>query len=203
MTMTSTRTTPNTSTNNNDNERRGHHQPQQPQQPPRPPRSQLRQYLPGLAAGELVGCFGLTEPGSGSDPGGMAARATRSRDGSFYTLTGSKTWITNSPIADVLIVWAREDDGGGGGAVRGFVLEKVAFVCARLVLGSVTLGGVIVCLGVSILAMRNHRGVVFEGFLGGRGCADRKSLKRKCQGSPVGRRVKVAHLSQLFACVLL
>ncbi|CAM9667903.1 unnamed protein product [Scytosiphon promiscuus] len=91
---------------------------------------QRDKYLPGLASGELVGCFGLTEPGSGSDPGGMAARATRSQDGSYYTLTGSKTWITNSPIADVLVVWAKEDGvgggggGGGGGAVRGLILEK-------------------------------------------------------------------------------
>lgn len=85
------------------------------------------QYLPGLAAGELVGCFGLTEPSSGSDPGSMAARAKRSADGSHYTLTGSKTWITNSPIADVLVVWAKEDtDDGDDGAIRGFILEKAS-----------------------------------------------------------------------------
>eukprot|EP00752_Nemacystus_decipiens_P001897 g1827.t1 len=87
---------------------------------------QRDKFLPGLATGDLVGCFGLTEPGSGSDPGGMAARARRSADGSHYTLTGSKLWITNSPIADVLVVWAREEDGHGGddGTVMGFILEK-------------------------------------------------------------------------------
>jgi len=79
---------------------------------------QRRTYLPRLASGELVGCFGLTEPDAGSDPGSMKTRARRVRDG--WQLTGTKTWITNSPIADVLVVWARDDEG----AVRGFVLEK-------------------------------------------------------------------------------
>lgn len=95
------------------------------------------QYLPGLAAGELVGCFGLTEPESGSDPGSMSARAIKreSADGGgvdrgesqsssesyYYELSGSKTWITNSPIADVLMVWAKDDKD----LVRGFILEKV------------------------------------------------------------------------------
>jgi glutaryl-CoA dehydrogenase len=79
---------------------------------------QKTRFLPGLAAGELVGCFGLTEPGAGSDPGGMKTRA-RSADGG-YRLSGSKTWITNSPIADVFVVWARDD----AGEIRGFILEK-------------------------------------------------------------------------------
>jgi glutaryl-CoA dehydrogenase len=82
--------------------------------------AQRRKYLPGLAAGELIGCFGLTEPGAGSDPAGMRTRAEKTADG--YVLTGSKTWISNSPIADVFVVWAKstaEDD-----AIRGFVLEK-------------------------------------------------------------------------------
>ena len=79
---------------------------------------QKNRFLPGLASGELVGCFGLTEPGAGSDPGGMASRA-RSVDGG-YLLNGNKTWITNSPIADVFVVWAKDDEG----RVRGFVLEK-------------------------------------------------------------------------------
>jgi glutaryl-CoA dehydrogenase len=79
---------------------------------------QKNKYLPGLASGELVGCFGLTEPGAGSDPGGMQTRA-RSVDGG-YLLNGSKTWITNSPIADVFVVWAKDDEG----AIRGFILEK-------------------------------------------------------------------------------
>jgi len=79
---------------------------------------QKTRFLPGLAAGELVGCFGLTEPGAGSDPGGMKTRAKSTAGG--YRLSGSKTWITNSPIADVFVVWARDD----AGEIRGFVLEK-------------------------------------------------------------------------------
>jgi glutaryl-CoA dehydrogenase len=79
---------------------------------------QRQRFLPRLATGELVGCFGLTEPGAGSDPGGMSTRARRA-DGGFR-LSGTKTWITNSPIADVFVVWAKDD----GGEVRGFILEK-------------------------------------------------------------------------------
>lgn len=94
----------------------------------------LGQYLPGLASGELVGCFGLTEPGSGSDPGSMAARAKKSADGSHYELTGSKTWITNAPIADVLVVWAKEDLDDGDGAVRGFILEAASIGGAGAIL---------------------------------------------------------------------
>jgi glutaryl-CoA dehydrogenase len=81
---------------------------------------QRRKYLPGLASGELVGCFGLTEPDAGSDPGGMRTRAERTANG--YRLTGSKLWITNSPIADVFVVWAKSD--AHDGKIRGFVLEK-------------------------------------------------------------------------------
>ncbi|RHW18691.1 acyl-CoA dehydrogenase [Sphingomonas gilva] len=81
---------------------------------------QKRKYLPGLASGELVGCFGLTEPDAGSDPGGMRTRAEKVAGG--YRLSGSKMWITNSPIADVFVVWAKSDAHGGG--IRGFVLEK-------------------------------------------------------------------------------
>jgi glutaryl-CoA dehydrogenase len=77
-------------------------------------------YLPGLAKGDLVGCFGLTEPDAGSDPGGMRTRAAKIPGG--YKLTGSKMWITNSPIADVFVVWAKSEEHGG--AIRGFVLEK-------------------------------------------------------------------------------
>ncbi|MGI9235055.1 MAG: acyl-CoA dehydrogenase [Woeseiaceae bacterium] len=79
---------------------------------------QRRKYLPKLATGEWIGCFGLTEPDHGSDPGGMITRA-KTVDGG-YELNGSKMWITNSPIADVFVVWAKTDDG----AIRGFVLEK-------------------------------------------------------------------------------
>ncbi len=78
-----------------------------------------QKYLPRLASGERIGCFGLTEPNHGSDPGSMQSRAKRVRGG--YSLTGSKTWISNSPIADVFVVWAKED-----GAIRGFLLEKGA-----------------------------------------------------------------------------
>jgi glutaryl-CoA dehydrogenase len=81
---------------------------------------QRTKYLPGLAKGELVGCFGLTEPDAGSDPGGMRTRAVKTANG--YKLSGSKMWITNSPIADVFVVWAKSDEHGG--AIRGFVLEK-------------------------------------------------------------------------------
>jgi glutaryl-CoA dehydrogenase len=82
--------------------------------------AQRRRWLPGLARGELIGCFGLTEPEAGSDPAGMATRATRTATG--WRLTGAKTWISNSPIADIFVVWAKSD--AHGGAIRGFVLEK-------------------------------------------------------------------------------
>ncbi|HYW17043.1 MAG TPA: acyl-CoA dehydrogenase [Allosphingosinicella sp.] len=81
---------------------------------------QRRKWLPGLATGELIGCFGLTEPDAGSDPGGMRTRA-RKVDGG-YVLSGSKMWITNSPIADVFVVWAKSD--AHDGKIRGFLLEK-------------------------------------------------------------------------------
>ncbi|HVI94162.1 MAG TPA: acyl-CoA dehydrogenase [Anaeromyxobacter sp.] len=80
--------------------------------------AQREKYLPRLASGELVGCFGLTEPNAGSDPGSMQTRARRTRGG--WTLNGTKTWITNSPIADLFVVWAKDDEG----TVRGFILEK-------------------------------------------------------------------------------
>ncbi|WFM73037.1 acyl-CoA dehydrogenase [Halomonas sp. CKK8] len=80
--------------------------------------AQREKYLPKLASGEWVGAFGLTEPDHGSDPGGMSTRATRTDGG--WRLNGTKTWITNSPIADVFVVWARDDEG----VVNGFILEK-------------------------------------------------------------------------------
>jgi glutaryl-CoA dehydrogenase len=80
--------------------------------------AQRRKYLPKLASGEWIGCFGLTEPNHGSDPGSMQSRAKQVTGG--YSLTGSKTWISNSPIADVFVVWAKDDTG----EIRGFVLEK-------------------------------------------------------------------------------
>jgi glutaryl-CoA dehydrogenase len=79
---------------------------------------QRRKYLPKLAKGEFVGCFGLTEPDHGSDPGGMKTRARKTSGG--YRLSGSKMWISNAPIADVFVVWAKTEDG----VIRGFVLEK-------------------------------------------------------------------------------
>jgi len=79
---------------------------------------QKRKYLQKLASGELIGCFGLTEPDHGSDPGAMETRARSTPGG--YRLSGAKIWITNSPIADIFVVWARDDTG----RIRGFVLEK-------------------------------------------------------------------------------
>ena len=80
--------------------------------------AQRQQFLPALATGEMVGCFGLTEPDHGSDPGGMTTRARREAGG--YRLDGAKTWITNAPIADIAIVWAKTDDG----PIRGFIVER-------------------------------------------------------------------------------
>ncbi|WP_294260319.1 acyl-CoA dehydrogenase [uncultured Sphingomonas sp.] len=81
---------------------------------------QRAKYLPGLAKGELIGCFGLTEPDAGSDPGGMRTRAKKVDGG--YVISGAKTWISNSPIADVFVVWAKSD--AHDGKIRGFILEK-------------------------------------------------------------------------------
>ena len=78
---------------------------------------QKKKYLPNLASGEIIGCFGLTEPDHGSDPGSMKTRAEKTADG--YTLSGSKTWISNSPVADLFVIWAKLD-----GVVRGFILDK-------------------------------------------------------------------------------
>ncbi len=84
--------------------------------------AQKQKYLPKLARGEWIGCFGLTEPNHGSDPGGMETRAVKTADG--YKLTGNKMWITNSPIADVFVVWAKCVGGDFDGKIRGFILEK-------------------------------------------------------------------------------
>ena len=81
---------------------------------------QRAKYLPRLATGAIIGCFGLTEPDAGSDPGGMRTRAEKLSDG--YRLSGAKMWISNSPIADVMVVWAKSD--AHDGAVRGFILER-------------------------------------------------------------------------------
>jgi glutaryl-CoA dehydrogenase len=79
---------------------------------------QKKKYLPSMARGEIIGCFGLTEPDHGSDPGSMISRARKAAGG--YRLSGAKTWITNSPIADVFVVWAKTEDE----VIRGFILEK-------------------------------------------------------------------------------
>ncbi|MCB2109410.1 MAG: acyl-CoA dehydrogenase [Defluviimonas sp.] len=81
---------------------------------------QRKKYLPKLASGEYIGCFGLTEPDAGSDPAGMKTRATKTASG--YVLNGSKMWISNAPIADVFVVWAKSE--AHGGKIRGFVLDK-------------------------------------------------------------------------------
>ncbi|MXO71225.1 acyl-CoA dehydrogenase [Alteraurantiacibacter buctensis] len=81
---------------------------------------QRQKYLPGLASGKLIGCFGLTEPDAGSDPAGM--RTVAKQDGDGYRISGAKTWISNSPFADVFVVWAKSE--AHGGKVRGFVLDK-------------------------------------------------------------------------------
>ena len=81
---------------------------------------QRQKYLPGLASGELIGCFGLTEPDAGSDPSSMKTIATKVKGG--YSISGSKMWISNSPIADVFVVWAKSKEHGE--AIKGFILEK-------------------------------------------------------------------------------
>ncbi len=81
---------------------------------------QRMKYLPKLASGEWVGCFGLTEPDAGSDPGSMTTRAEKVADG--YRLTGTKMWISNAPFADVFVIWAKSEAHGGG--IKGFILEK-------------------------------------------------------------------------------
>ncbi len=79
---------------------------------------QKQKYLPKMASGEWIGCFGLTEPNAGSDPAGMATRGKKTDSG--YLLSGAKMWITNAPLADVLLIWAKDD----GGVIRGFILER-------------------------------------------------------------------------------
>mgnify|MGYP001810578213 CR=1 FL=1 len=81
---------------------------------------QKEKYLPSLAKGDLIGCFGLTEPNHGSDPSGMETRAKYDANKKCYTLNGTKSWITNSPIADVAVVWAKCEDK----KIRGFILDK-------------------------------------------------------------------------------
>jgi glutaryl-CoA dehydrogenase len=112
---------------------------------------QKQKYLPKLASGEWVGCFGLTEPDAGSDPGSMKTRAERISGG--YRLTGSKTWISNAPIADVFVVWAKSE--AHDGEIRGFILEKgMAGLSAPKIGGKLSLRtsitGQVVLEGVSV-----------------------------------------------------
>ncbi len=134
--------------------------------------AQRAKYLPGLASGDLVGCFGLTEPEAGSDPGGMTTRAERTATG--YRLTGAKTWISNAPIADVFVVWAKSD--AHGGKIRGFVLERgMAGLSAPKIAGKLSLRasvtGEIAMAGVEVGEDALLPGV--EGLRGPFGCLNR------------------------------
>jgi len=98
---------------------------------------QKERFLPGMAAGRIIGCFGLTEPDHGSDPGSMKTRARR--DGDHWVLNGTKLWITNGTIADVAVVWAKTDDGGAS-SIRGYLVEKgMPGFAAREIQGKVSL----------------------------------------------------------------
>ena len=133
---------------------------------------QRARYLPKLASGEMIGCFGLTEPDAGSDPAGMKTRAEKTADG--YRLTGSKMWISNSPFADVFVVWAKSE--AHGGKIRGFVLEKgMAGLSAPKIAGKQSLRasttGEIVMDGVAVGEDALLPGV--EGLKGPFGCLNR------------------------------
>ncbi|NSX55611.1 acyl-CoA dehydrogenase [Parasulfitobacter algicola] len=133
---------------------------------------QRQKYLPGLSSGELIGCFGLTEPDAGSDPAGMKTRAEKTATG--YRITGSKMWISNSPIADVFVIWAKSE--AHGGKIRGFVLEKgMAGLSAPKVGGKLSLRasitGEIVMDGVEVGEDALLPGV--EGLKGPFGCLNR------------------------------
>ncbi len=133
---------------------------------------QRQKYLPGLTSGELIGCFGLTEPDAGSDPGSMKTRAEKVQGG--YVLNGTKMWISNAPIADVFVVWAKSD--AHGGAIRGFVLEKgMKGLSAPKIEGKMSLRasvtGEIVMNGVEVGEDALLPGV--EGLKGPFGCLNR------------------------------
>ena len=133
---------------------------------------QKAKYLPGLASGKLIGCFGLTEPDAGSDPASM--RTVAKKDGDGYRLSGSKTWISNSPFADVFVVWAKSE--AHGGKIRGFVLDKgMAGLSAPKIEGKLSLRasttGEIVMDDVRLPAGALLPGV--EGIKGPFGCLNR------------------------------
>ncbi|WP_071797292.1 acyl-CoA dehydrogenase [Natronohydrobacter thiooxidans] len=134
--------------------------------------AQRMKYLPGLCSGALIGCFGLTEPDAGSDPAGMKTRAEKTATG--YRLTGTKMWISNSPFADIFVVWAKSE--AHGGKIRGFVLEKgMAGLSAPKIEGKLSLRasttGEIVMDGVEVGedALLPH----VEGLKGPFGCLNR------------------------------
>jgi len=134
--------------------------------------AQRRKYLPKLASGEWIGCFGLTEPDAGSDPGGMKTVARKTSDG--YVLSGSKMWISNAPIADVFVVWAKSE--AHGGKIRGFVLEKGAKGLSAPKIGGklslrASITGEIVMDGVEVGEDALLPGV--EGLKGPFGCLNR------------------------------
>ena len=134
--------------------------------------AQRKTYLPKLASGQLIGCFGLTEPAAGSDPSAMTTRAERTACG--YRLIGTKTWISNSPIADVFIVWAKSQ--ADGGKIRGFVIEKGAPGLSAPSIGGklslrVSVTGEIVMDGVEVAEDGLLPGV--EGLRGPFGCLNR------------------------------
>ena len=134
--------------------------------------AQRKKYLPKLASGQLIGCFGLTEPGAGSDPSAITARAEKTASG--YSLTGTKTWISNSPFADVFIVWAKSE--ADGGKIRGFVIEKGTPGLSAPKIGDklslrVSVTGEIVMDGVEIPEDGLLPGV--EGLRGPFGCLNR------------------------------
>ena len=134
--------------------------------------AQRKKYLPKLASGQLIGCFGLTEPGAGSDPSAITARAEKTASG--YRLTGTKTWISNSPIADVFIVWAKSE--ADGGKIRGFVIEKGTPGLSAPKIGGklslrVSVTGEIVMDGVEVAEDGVLPGV--EGLRGPFGCLNR------------------------------
>jgi len=133
---------------------------------------QRRKHLPGLASGRLIGCFGLTEPDAGSDPGAM--RTVAKQDGEGYVLSGAKTWISNAPFADVFVVWAKSE--AHGGKIRGFILEKgMAGLSAPKIEGKLSLRasttGMIVMEDVKVGADTILPGV--EGLKGPFGCLNR------------------------------
>src|SRR3569833_244038 len=133
---------------------------------------QKAHYLPTLAAGEMIGCFGLTEPDAGSDPGSM--RTVAKQDGNGFVISGSKTWISNAPFADLFVIWAKSE--AHGGAIRGFLLEKgLAGLEAPKIEGKLSLRasttGMVMMDGVKVGADALLPGV--EGLKGPFGCLNR------------------------------